>query len=222
MTLRGRDWLLVAIAVAVAGVCARLGVWQLGRLQERRARNAVVAANLARPPIDLAQSGVPADSVARRRVLARGVYDYARERVRPARAFEGVPGVAILTPLVLPDGRAVFVDRGWAPSVDGLHVERRQYREPDTVAVTGLGVALPRGRGDPDPARLADSLPYGLLPFGIQALPSDDPTMLRRWPEPVLDDGPHVGYAIQWFSFGMIALVGTAVLLVQQHRRRIT
>jgi surfeit locus 1 family protein len=213
MTLRGRDWLLVAIAVLVAAVCARLGVWQLGRLQERRARNAAVAASLARPPIDLGRDSVAADSVPRRRLLAAGVYDYAHERVRPARAFDGVPGVAILTPLRLPDGRAVFVDRGWAPAVDGLHVELRQYREPDTVVVTGLGVALPRGPGDVDPARLADSLPYPLLPFGMQALPSEDPTMLQRWPPPVLDDGPHLSYAVQWFSFGMIAVIGTAVLL---------
>ena len=222
MMLRGRDWFLVVIAVAVAATCARLGVWQLGRLQERRTRNAAAAASLARPPIDVSRDTVAADSVARRRVVAAGVYDYAHERVRPARALDGVPGVAILTPLRLSDGRAVFVDRGWAPSVDGLHVELRQYREPDTVVVTGLGVALPRGRGDVDPTRLADSLPYTLLPFGIQALPSEDPTMLRRWPTPVLDDGPHVSYAVQWFSFGMIAVIGTAVLLVQQHRRRVT
>jgi len=45
----------------------------------------------------------------------------------------------------------------------------------------------PRARGDVDPARLRDSLPYPLLPFVLQQLPSDSPTvlgraLLRRWP----------------------------------------
>jgi surfeit locus 1 family protein len=213
VTLGRKDWALLAVAVAVAGVCARLGVWQLDRLSQRRARNAVTAARLERPPIELGLGPVAAESVAQRRLQAAGVYDYARERVRPVRAWEGVPGVAIVTPLRLADGSAVFVDRGWAPSVDGLHVALRDYREMDTVTVTGLGVRMPRSRSDLDPAQLADSFPYPLVPFGIQQLPSDAPTMLRRWPAPVLDDGPHVGYAVQWFSFATIVLVGTAVLL---------
>lgn len=222
MTLGRKDWAFVAVAVVVAGVCLGLGVWQLDRLSQRRARNAVAAASLERLPIDLTLGPVAAESVTQRRLYAVGVYDYARERVRPVRAWEGEPGVAIVTPLRLADGSAVLVDRGWAPSMDGLHVALRDYREMDTATVTGLAVRMPRSPSDLDPAQLAGSFPYRLLPFGIQQLPSDAPTMLRRWPAPVLDDGPHVGYAIQWFSFATIVLVGTAVLLRKQHRRRVT
>lgn len=222
MRLSAKDWALVALALLVAGVCARLGAWQMERLGQRRARNAHITASLALPPLELGVGPVAADSVSHRRIRAAGVYDYAHERVRPARYYDDFPGVSILTPLRLADGSAVFVDRGWAPSVDGLRVALRDYREPDTVEVTGLGVLLPRGRGDVDPARLADSLPYRVLPFAVQQLASDAPTMLRRWPQPALNAGPHLIYAIQWFSFATIALVGTAVLLVQQHRRRAT
>lgn len=227
MTLARRDWALLVVGVVVAGACARLGFWQLDRLGQRRARNADTAAQLARPPIEVASEWVAPETVPHRRLIATGVYDYARERVRPVRAWEGEPGVAIITPLRLPDGSAVLVDRGWAPSVDGLHVTLRDYREMDTVTVTGLGILMPRSPSDLNPAQLADSSPYPLRPFGIQQLPSDAPTMLRRWPAPVLDDGPHVGYAIQWFSFATIVLVGTAVLLkakktsrtnVEEHR----
>ena len=218
MTLGRRDWVLVVIALAVAAVCVRLGVWQLDRLSQRRARNAVTAAALAAPPLEAGALALSADSAARHRVHARGVYDYARERVRPARFYDGVPGVAVLTPLRLADGRAVFVDRGWAPSPDARHIELAAFRESDTVEVLGLGVALPRGHGDVDPARLADSVPYPLLPFGIQQLPSGPAAMLRRWPVPRLDSGPHLGYAVQWFSFGLIALVGSAVLIVKTSR----
>ena len=216
MTWGRKDVLLIVIALIVAGVCGRLGFWQLDRLQQRRARNAQVAARLQLPPIELAAvNALPPESVAFRMVHAKGVYDYSRERVRPARVYEGAPGVAILTPLRLTDGRAVFVDRGWAPSADGLHIELAPLREGtgDSANVTGLGIVMPRGHGDADPARLADSLPYPLLPFGMQLVPGQGGSVLRRWPAPVLDDGPHRGYALQWFSFALIALIGTAVLL---------
>jgi len=155
----------------------------------------------------------------------RGEYDYAQERLWRPRPYEGVPGVALLTPIKLADGSAVLVDRGWAPSPDAYHVDQRAYREPDTADVVGIGMAAPRARGDVDPAKLRDSLPYPLLPFVIQLLPPS--TNLRRPPQPALvcmpppelSDGPHLSYAIQWFSFAVIIVVGSAALVRKQRRQ---
>ena len=33
-----------------------------------------------------------------------------------------------------------------------------------------------------------------------------------------MDEGPHLGYAIQWFSFAVIALVGAAVAVRADRR----
>ena len=211
----------LVIAVTVAAGCARLGVWQLDRLQQRRARNAQVRAARERPAVE-ARAGLPADSAANRRVHAAGRYDYAHQQLWRARSYEGVPGVALVTPLLLADGSAVFVDRGWAPSPDAAHLDEQAYHEADTTDVLGLGFSAPRGRGDVNPARLQDSLPYPVLPFILQQLPPSIafyrplpplPPGLIRWPPPPLDDGPHLSYAIQWFSFAVIILVGSAVLL---------
>jgi len=216
MKLAWRDRVGLAGALAAAVVCLRLGFWQLDRLRERRGRNAAIRAARERPP--LAVTGpLTADSVRSRRLRARGVYDYAQQRLWRARTYEGVPGVGLITPLRLADGSAVFVDRGWAPSPDASHVEEGAYREPDTAEVLGLGMLAPRARGDVDPARLRDSLPYPLLPFVIQELPSDrpatrPPVRLLRWPSPELSDGPHLSYAIQWFSFAVIIVVGSVAL----------
>lgn len=195
-----------AVALVIAAVCVRLGMWQLDRLAQRRARNAQVAARLALPPLEVRGPGIPADTARQRRVLARGVYDYAHERVWPGRSFEGTPGVTLVTPLRLPDGSAVLVDRGWVPSPDAFHVDQGAYRETDTAMVEGLALVPPRGRGDVDPA--------GFLPFVIQQdAPAAARGLPRRWPAPVMDNGPHLSYAIQWFSFAVIILVGTAALL---------
>jgi surfeit locus 1 family protein len=151
---------------------------------------------------------IPADSARQRRVVARGVYDFSAERTWPGRSFQGTPGVALITPLRLADGSAVLVDRGWAPSPDAFHIDHTLYREPDTAIVTGIALIPPRGRGDVAVA--------GFLPFVIQLETPEPPPnrgLPRRWPPAVLDDGPHLLYAIQWFSFALIALVGTAVLI---------
>src|SRR5256712_14210461 len=218
MRLDRRDRVGLVVAFLVAAVCVRLGVWQLDRLHQRRERNATLLAARARPPLEVTGS-VSGDSARDRRLQARGVYDYEHERLWRARSFEGVPGVDLVTPLRLADGTAVLVDRGWVASPDAFHVAQPLYREPDTADVTGLALAAPRGRGDVDPATLKDSMPYPLLPFVIQLLPSptapDRPLQpgLYRWPAPELGDGPHLSYAIQWFSFAVIITFGSVALL---------
>src|SRR5205809_2748441 len=218
MRIDGRDRVGLVVALLVAAICVRLGVWQLDRLHERRQRNALLLAARARPPLEV-DGSLPADSARDRRLVARGVYDYAHERLWHGRSYEGVPGVDLITPLRLADGAAVLVDRGWAPSPDAYHVDQGAYREGDSADVFGLGMPAPRARGDVDPARLQDSLPYRLLPFLIQQLPPSTaldgplPPGLIRWPAPELSDGPHLSYAVQWFSFAIIIVVGSVALL---------
>jgi len=184
-----------------------LGRWQLSRLTQRRARNSVLATRLGLPPLTVRRD-IGADSARQRRVVAHGVYDFSAERAWPGRSFQGTPGVALITPLRLADGSVVLVDRGWVPSPDAFHVDHALYREPDTATVTGIALIPPRGRGDVDVA--------GFLPFVIQLETPEPPPnrgLPRRWPPPAFDDGPHLSYAIQWFSFALIALVGMAVLI---------
>jgi surfeit locus 1 family protein len=218
--LRKRDVAGAILAVLLAALFVRLGFWQLHRLALRRARNAEITAARALPPVDLPQRHLEASGLRDRRATARGVYDYPRERVWTARTFQGVPGVALLTPLLLADGSAVFVDRGWAPSADARHVDAARYREGDSVVVAGLLLPAPRDRGDVDPALLRDSIPYPVLPVVIQLddTAAPHPAGMARWRTPPLDDGPHLSYAIQWFSFATIAVVGTMALIRKRVR----
>lgn len=217
MALEWRDRAALVGALVVATVCVRLGVWQLDRLRQRRARNVQMLARRTAPPLSVTGS-ISADSVRDRRLVARGVYDYGHERLWHGRSYEGIPGVDLVTPLRLLDGSGVLVDRGWAPSPDGYHVDQQAYREGDSVDVSGIGVAAPRARGDVNPVTLRDSTPYRLLPFVIQLEPSSTalyrplPPGLVRWPAPEISDGPHLSYAIQWFSFAVIITVGSVAL----------
>ena len=199
-----REVTLGVVAGLVVAVCVAAGVWQLGRLEQRRARNARAAARLALPPVEV-HAGLSADSARQRHVMARGVYEFAAERTWPGRSFEGTPGVALITPLRLADGSAVLVDRGWVPSPDAFHVDHAAYVEAESVRVEGIAFVAPRGRGVVDTT--------GFLPFIVQLEHPESQRLPRRWPTPVLNDGPHLSYAIQWFSFALIAIVGTVALI---------
>jgi surfeit locus 1 family protein len=194
---RGKDSAGLLVAIGIAAACVRLGIWQIARLQERRAANAAIATREGAPVLDLS-GDESLDSVQWRRVRVAGAYDYAREQVWTGRTFQGVPGVALLTPLRVARGRDVWVNRGWVPSPDAHQIDQARWREADTATVAGI------------------ALPHPGLPYVVDdtLAPTDrapDPS-IQRWPGPVLSDGPHLSYVIQWFSFAAIILGGSLML----------
>lgn len=237
-TVRG---IIAAVFVLlVAGVCVRLGLWQLDRLKERRARNEAVRSATALPPLVLdaaTAASVTANPGAYvwRRVRVQGRYASAGAVVLRARAREGNPGVHVVAPLVLADGRVVMVNRGWAPSPDAATVDRSTLR-PDTGEVTVTGVLLPvetRPDGGMPAGRVEDDTTYrrldlaalrartrgDVLPVHVQQLPdgavSDPPIPV---PLPEVGEGNHLSYAVQWFSFAAIALIGFGVVALRRRR----
>jgi surfeit locus 1 family protein len=227
MSPRGRARLFLAITVLLAAVFARLGVWQLSRLHQRRAANRVALARRAQPPTDLddpvSAARFPVDTPDNRRVSLTGRYDHAAEVVIRGQSEGGVPGVRILTPLrPLRDDTAILVQRGFVPSGDARRVDLAGLHEDGVVRVTGLAFGLPDSgvRGEPlegtggitwrrvDLAALRARLPYPLASFLILQTPDSAlPKLPRRDSPPTLDDGPHLSYAIQWFAFATTALV---------------
>jgi len=194
---RGKDVFGLIVAILIAVVCVRLGIWQIARLHQRRAENAQVMVRERAPVLEVT-GAEPLDSVQWRRVTASGAYDYALEKVWTGRTYQGVPGVALLTPLRLASGALVWVNRGWVPSPDAAQVDQSRWREGDSAVVAGIVMAhegLPWVIDDSTPAK--DRAP--------------DPT-IQRWPLPVLSDGPHLSYIIQWFAFAAIILGGSLIL----------
>jgi surfeit locus 1 family protein len=139
--------------------------------------------------------------------------------------YGGVPGVELVTPLVLNDEKtAVLVDRGFLPTPDAVTVASDSFREPGKKEVQGYLIPVPNGPGAPvehegrrtwsrlDLRALRARLPYEVYPFSILQAPDRAlPRFPRRQDPPALDNGPHLNYAIQWFSFSVIALVFAGV-----------
>ena len=237
-----RGWLLAALIAAATLIMLGLGVWQLDRLGQRRAENDVIRARLEAPPVDLTQAPA-ADLPEYQRVRLHGTYDFSQEIVLRNRAHLGSPGVRVLTPVRLSStDAAVLVDRGWIPFTQAAPADRAPYQQPEgEVAVEGIvrpaqereAAFLP---ADPtlspelprldawfrvDVGQIQDQVPYALLPYYVEADAGSDPQALPIGGYEVdLTDGPHLGYAVQWFAFALILVVGSLAVWRQQARRR--
>jgi surfeit locus 1 family protein len=224
----------VALAILAAALFVRLGFWQLSRLEERRARNRLVFAQMEAPPVDIA--ALPKDTALAhyRRVRVVGERDYDHELVYAARTHNGAPGVDLLTPVRIPaSDTAVLVNRGWVYSPDGATIDLAQFRDLDST-FEGYVEEFPPGPGGAfsnNPrtiARLsheiaAKAIPYPIARFyvvlGDDRFVIADSTSKPRQPTrigaPDLNEGPHKSYAFQWFSFAAIALIGAGVVIKQ-------
>ena len=220
-------WLAFALAVLVlAGVCIELGRWQMHRLDERRDRNTVTRANLAAASAPVADVLGPDRTVGRdkewRSVVATGRYDAAHQVVIRYRNVRDQPGFEVVTPLLLADGTAILVDRGFVPrATNSSHVPELPPPAPGEVTVTGRLRHSERGDDSATQpvngqARLinapAIAASTGLrLADGYMTVDEQVPAQaegLSGLPGPEIDSGPHFFYALQWFFFALLALGG--------------
>ena len=148
----------------------------------------------------------------------------------------GVDGSHVLTPLVIDDDSAVLVDRGWVPP--GMEDPPLRDAAPPDDEVTISGILEPT-EGDPalssggghgelvdriDVATLAAGADHRYITTAFYVLlqeqdpaPEEVPKVVEPLP---LGEGPHLGYAVQWFLFVPTLIVVYVVLLRQQVRKK--
>jgi cytochrome oxidase assembly protein ShyY1 len=231
-------WLTAALGVLVlAAVCVLLGRWQLHRLDERKARNEVTRSNLAAAPAPIDQivgpQGLVGDQHAWRTAIVTGTYDASKQVILKYRNVDDRPGFEIVTPLLLPDGKAVLVDRGF---LDRQGAELMPSHVPAVptgeVTVTGRlrrsenGGHTNGGTPDDGTARLINGPDFakvlglnlydGYLTIDKQQPPNDP--AFDSFPGPEIDDGPHFFYALQWFFFALLA-IGGLVYFTRQNQK---
>lgn len=225
--LLSRRWILFAAAIAlVAYATWWLGEWQFHRLEDRKADNAVVERNEGRPAAPVADVLEPGREVAHedewRVVEATGTY--APEDTLIVR-YSASPrteesGVDVLVPLVTDDGTALLVNRGWMPTINqGGDIGAVPDPPAGEVSVTGYVRADGSGnstRVNDGSVRAVDSDAVGTalgrtVYGGWVELRSEDPPPaepLVGVELPELNNGPHFFYGLQWWFFGVLALLG--------------
>jgi surfeit locus 1 family protein len=217
----------------------------LERRAERRAANARILARLEQPALRLDGSAVDPAEADLRRGIVRGTYDYDHEIVLRNQVHNELPGVDLLTPLLIEGSdAAVLVNRGWIPFEMSMPGQRGVFRaEEGTVEVQGILRSTQTrpsrfAPADPTPgpgqagldawlrvdlARIQEQAPYRLLPVFLEQESEPQPAARTRFPRPEpeisLSEGPHLFYAGQWFAFAAL-LVGGYVARTRSRARR--
>jgi surfeit locus 1 family protein len=241
-----KKWLPATLLVLAAmAVMIRLGIWQLDRLESRRAFNARVEAQVSQPELDLQGEALeqPLTEMEYRSASVTGEYDFSQQIALRNQYYNNQWGVHLVTPLLIAGSdRAVLVDRGWIPAADYESGDWSQYDEPGMVTVQGV-IRASRSQADygsqtdPTPVpggaqlqawnfvnipAISQQTSLALLPVYLQQSPTAGPIRIpvRTAPELDLTEGPHMGYALQWFTFAAILGIGYLVYLRRHDSRK--
>ena len=221
-------WLLTASAVALF---LSLAAWQLRRGQIKQELQAALADRALEPQILSRALGPPQD-LGLYRARATGTWLAERQLLQDGQSNQHRPGYHVWTPLVLPDGTAVLVDRGWIPS------DRRGFdgtAPPGVVTATGFWRSLPEpglrfsGTNNcPADAKFPVVVLYPTAtdvecllkrPYigGLLLLDPEAPGgFVREWTDFGFPPQRHYGYAVQWLALAVTAVV----LFVALNRKR--
>ena len=219
-------WIGFAVfVILLAAICTRLGFWQLHKLELRLDRNDIITAHFDADPVPLGSALPPGQEVDRTtewtRVTAVGTYDLEHQVTVKFTTRDGAPGVDVVTPLVTDDGSAVLVDRGWFATANT--VKQPDVPEPPRGEVTVMGWLRQSNGAGGNAVRPTDGqiraissdaldeyVPYDLT-NGYVNLQEQTPaagSSLAAEPQPELGQGPHFFYALQWWFFALLAVVG--------------
>ena len=239
MALTRRDLVLLVAALAGAALTAGLGVWQLDRAAQKNAIEAAMQSRRIMPPLaaaQLARSEAEAAPQEHRSAVVSGRWDGVHTVYLENRPMNGRTGFFVVTPLLLDDGSAVLVERGWLPRDP---TDRTKLTPPPTpaepVKLAGrialhLSQVYQIGDAGSGPIRQnLDLAPFAaetglkLRPLVVvqedgQLAPLDG--LQRDWPKPAADVQKHYGYAFQWFAMAAL-IIGLYVWfqLIRPRRR---
>jgi surfeit locus 1 family protein len=219
--------------LAAAGCAAfvLLGNWQSRRAEEKRALGAAFDQALRSPPIALA----PRADVARlihKHVAAHGRFVADHTVFLDNKLRQGRPGYEVVTPLRLDASDShVLVDRGWIAAAPTRAVLPEVRTPAGDVEVAGValdrlphaletGVA-PKGtvRQNLDIGAFAAETRLRLEPLVIEQHSELPDGLSREWPRPDFGIEKHESYALQWYSFAVLAIILVIVLSMRRESK---
>ena len=237
-TLLTPRWLgLLAVALVLAATMVFLGMWQLDRYQARTAINDRIAAGESGDAVPIADvlpgPGTPTPEPAHwRRVTATGTFDATHEVLVRNRTVGGRLGFEIVTPLILADGSAVLVDRGWIPPSPGGPTVAPDVPAAPGGEVTVVGRVHPTERGALDAvviggrteirrvttAALGQAGGYAVRDAYLLAVAGTPGATAATIGVPTQNAWQNAAYVVNWWLFAGLTLYGYFYLLRKEHR----
>jgi surfeit locus 1 family protein len=231
------SWPMTLLTLALCLLFARLGQWQWDRGVQRQAEWDAFARG-ADAPMPLEARSLR-DLPRFRRIGVTGAWDAAHQFLLDNRSHAGLPGYEVVTPLDLPDGRVLLVDRGWVAFTGSrARLPAITITPTPTVSLTGRLDHLPAGGlalGHAAPAsdaswpkvtsfptldELGQALGRGLEPWMLLLDPASPDGYVRDWHPPGLSPLRHWSYAIQWWGFAVTLLIIWGIMSARRQEPR--
>lgn len=220
-------WLgYLAVLLVYVTVCGILGWWQWNRRDEAQTAIARLDANWSAEATPLPDAlpqpyGFDADQQWQR-VEMTGEYLADDALMLRGRMRDGSVGFQQVVPFKTDDGQVFYIDRGWIP------VSAAGAEHPATVPEVPSGHITVLARLRPNEGDIGKDAPagqiasvdleslanrhtetvytgaYGLLESEDGAVPDD----LASHDRPLLDEGPHLSYSLQWVMFALVGIGG--------------
>ena len=232
-------WLLLHIAVfGLIALMVNLSFWQLDRLDSKKLFNKTVISHVNEPIRELSvvlTGSTSPDVVEWRRIAVKGTFKSQDAVTVINRSQDGSAGYNSVVPLMLPNGSAILVNRGFVP----LAMKTPDITDGEVTIIgylrvsqerTGLGLKDSESKQTTefqrlDVPRIASQVNYTVLPMFLQLI-QQDPAGTSEWPAPValppLDEGSHLSYAVQWLFFSLVALTAWIIVIRRKLRGTIT
>jgi surfeit locus 1 family protein len=224
MVIKTRSWIATFVALGLAALAIGLGVWQLGRADEKR--DMISRAQERLTPVEIGrtlpwQSALSAESLDQQRVLLSGTWLFEKTIALDNRGWQGQAGVHVLTPLQLADSSIVWVNRGWMPKAPAAPFGEVPKASP-AQALEGMALAsvMKRMELSSNPQALrsgnlwqnfdwqaaSEWLPGNVWPVIVWQAEDNGDGLKRELPDVGEDVSMHQGYAFQWFLMSLAAL----------------
>jgi surfeit locus 1 family protein len=231
LRFRPRKWAF-ALALTASVVMISLGNWQARRAQEKRDLAARVERAGLELPMAVPGGALPPETLALRRLLAKGEFLPQFTVLLDNKVYRGRPGYYVVTPLrVAGTSMHVLVNRGWIAAGQRREDLPEVATPAGEVLVEGLGQArAPRvlAAGEIPPAgKVWQNLTFehyakwsglALQPVFLEQHSSLPDGLVRDWPRADFGVDKHTGYATQWYLFATVAILIFIVLSFERVR----
>ena len=231
----------VLISLVLAFFFVRLGIWQLNRLEQRRGENARISRNYEGTTLELnvGFEAIDATQDEFRPVSLIGEYWTEEQFVLRNQSLNGELGFHLIAPLKLAGSDEwLLVNRGFIPIEDNHPDTWDKYALEGGVQVSGIvrqsqpepdfgqeALRDERGRQymwlNIDIPQIEAELGLDLLDYYLQASPNG---VSSEFPIPLeftfsLDEGNHLSYALQWFSFAVLSALSMPIVWWRRRKK---
>jgi surfeit locus 1 family protein len=216
-----RAWLPTVAAIAGIALTVALGIWQLGRGNEKAALAERLKAAQSGPLIALPAAEISAEDAAWRRIEVSGHFAPEYTVFIDNRVLHGVAGYHVVTPLKIDGGeRYVLVNRGWIAAAPDRRTLPPVVTPSEPLRITGLAV-VPSPRQFELSTRIAEgnvwqnltieryraTVAIPIQPVVVQQDSELNDGLKREWIEAGPSPDRNYGYAFQWFAMAVALLI---------------